>query len=856
MRWRATLFSADVRYALRSFRRAPGPAAVIVLTLALGLGATTAIFSVVNAVLLQPLPYPNSDRLVRIVETVPPGNGRPAIRTTSMRHEDFESWRTNATMLSHVAASAAITLTRTVRTADGAAALNGAQISPALFEMLGLAPILGRGLLPDEERPDAGVVVLNESTWRRHFAADPDIVGSTLLLDGSPHVVVGVMPAAFGPEEFWLPYVAVPPRPGAVTAVSVRARLRDGVSIENAAAQANGIGSRLRGTEVVPGAPPRFEIVRELEEATAHAAPALRLLMLAVGAVLLLVCTNVANLLLARGTRRYEEVAVRRALGATRGRIVRQVMTESLMLALLGGAVGLAFGYMAVAAVRATTAAALPQRFAQGLGPAVLPRLDEISIDLAAFGFAAVLSVAAAIVFGLWPALRLARTGEIRSQTPLAVRNARAGHALGTVQLALAMTLLVAAGLLLRSFVGVAQIETGFDPQQTLTFEVVMPGEYAAERRIAAAEQLIARLRAHPQVTSVGFTSAPPLQPGLNLPGGVPVLPPSVSMGMDFAPQGTSAEARNEEEDRDRGALRTQTRFVSSGYLQALGARLVEGRWFTGDEAAAAGMTVLVSRPFAQRYFPAGDAIGSTISMERPFGTMTIVGVVDDMRLRGLDRPPDRAIFIEPQQLVHAVQAARRAQLSFAADPYIFFTMRGFSTAFALRSNGDPLALADEVRAAAREVDVGIAVEHVMLAEDVISGITARPRFYALVLGVFGAIAALIAVIGIYGVLSYSVAQRTKEIGIRMALGAQRGAVRGLVLRQGGGMTAIGVCAGVLGAAGLSRYLEGMLVGITPLDATTYVVVAASFAAVAMLAVHLPARRATTLDPLVALRHE
>jgi len=847
-------FFSDVRYTLRLFRRAPGPAAVIVLTLALGIGATTAIFSVVNAVLLQPLPYPDSDRLVRIVENVPsPGNGWPDIRSTSMRHEDFEVWRTNATMLSHVAASSAVS--RTLRTADGAARLNGAQVSPALFAMLGLAPILGRGLLPDEERPDAGVVVLNEATWRRHFAADPDVVGSTLLLDGSAHVVVGVMPAAFGPEEFWIPYVAVPPRPGAFTAVSVRARLGDGVSIENAAAQANGIGSRLRGTQVVRGGRPRFEIVRELEDATAHAAPALRMLMLAVGAVLLLVCTNVGNLLLARGTRRYEEVAVRRALGATRGRIVRQVMTESLMLALLGGAVGLALAYVGVAAVRATAAADLPQRFVQGLGPAVLPRLDEISIDLAAFGFAAVLSVAAAIVFGLWPALRLARAGELRSHTPAAVRNARAGHALGTVQLALAMTLLVAAGLLLRSFVGVVRVETGFDPQRTLSFEVVMPGEYAAERRIAAAEQLIARLRAHPQVTSVGFTSAPPLQPGLNLPGGVPVLPPSASIGMSFAPQGTSAEARNEEEDRDRGALRTQTRFVSSGYLQALGARLVEGRWFTGDETAAAGMTVLVSRRFAQRYFPAGDAIGSTISMERPFGTMTIVGVVGDMRLRGLDGPPDRAIFMEPQQLVHAVQAARRAQLSFA-DPYIFFTMRGFGTAFALRSSGDPLALADEVRAAAREVDAGIAVEYVMLAEDIISGITARPRFYALVLGVFAAIAGLIAIIGIYGVLSYFVAQRTKEIGIRMALGAQRGAVRRLVLRQGGAMTAIGVCVGVAGAAGLSRYLEGMLVGLTTLDATTYVVVAMAFAAVAMLAVYFPARRATTVDPLVALRHD
>jgi hypothetical protein len=343
----------------------------------------------------------------------------------------------------------------------------------------------------------------------------------------------------------------------------------------------------------------------------------------------------------------------------------------------------------------------------------------------------------------------------------------------------------------------------------------------------------------------------------MTFPGEVPVLPRPVSMGRDFVPQGTSPdEIRAEEEDNPAMELRTQTRFVSSGYLQALGVPLVEGRWFTGEETAATGMTALVSRRFAQRYFPADDAIGSTISMEPPIGTMTIVGVVEDMRLRALDMPPDRAIFLEPQQHVHAVQAARRARSFFDGDPYLMWTLRGPSMAFALRSNGDPLALADEVRAAAREIDAVIAIDHVMLAEDIISGIAARPRFYALVLGAFGAIAGLIAIIGIYGVLSYSVAQRTKEIGIRMALGAQRGAVQGLVLRQGGAMTAIGVCAGLAAAAGLSRYLEGMLVGLTTLDATTYVAVAATFAAVAMLAVYLPARRATAVDPLVALRHE
>jgi putative ABC transport system permease protein len=834
--------AADTRYALRAFARTPGLTLITVLTLALGLGATAAIFSVVNAVLLRPLPYAEPERLVQVVENVPAEesfSGAP-MRMSSMNQDEFVWWRERVRTLSHMAVT--MSENRTLASRDGAVRLTGASVSPALFAMRGLPPLLGRGLLPDEERPDAGVIVISEATWRRYFAADPGVVGTTMVLDGRAHTIVGVMPPAFGNEAFWTPYTVAPPQPGAVTVISVTARLADGVSLEAANAEANVLGAQLRGFTPEPDAPPRFEIVRELDQTTARVAPALRVLVLATSVVLLIVCTNVANLMLVRGTRRQHEIAVRRSLGATPGRIARQVLTESVVLAVLGGIAGAALAYAGVELLKAAATSDLPLRFARALGPTILPRIEEIAVDPVVLAFVAALSVATGALFGSLPAIRLSRFGEPgrgpSTQTTAAVREMRVGRALATVQLALAMTLLVGAGLLLNSFFKLASVDAGFDPRGVLHFELVIPGDYTPEQKLAVSEELVARLGSYPAVSSVGFTDSPPLQRAVLLASG-------------WVPEGrTAAEVRAEEAGLTM-EQQTQSRRASGGYLRALGARLLAGRW-PDEPGVSVALRGVVSRPYAQHYFAERNPVGATI--QTGLGPVTIVGVVDDIHLRGLDAEPERIVFVDPRDELAAQRAQQRGPTPLADR--IFLTMFTGSVAFAARTRGEPRALATDVRALVRQIDPALAVDNLMPLEQVLSGITTRPRFYAMLLGTFGAIAAFIAVIGIYGVLAYVVGQRTKEIGIRMALGAERDAVLKLVLRQGAAMVAIGVAAGLAGAIALTRTLEGMLFGLTTLDPATYTVVAAAFASVALFASYLPARRATRVDPLVALRYE
>jgi putative ABC transport system permease protein len=838
-------FCADVRYALRTLSKAPGLTAVSILTLALGIGATTAIFSVVNAVRLKPLPYANSDRLVKIVENIPAAEGMMGMpmRLAAVDLAELDDWR-KAETLSHVA----IVIGgqgRTLVTDDGGVQLYGTRVSPALFPMRGVQPLLGRGLLPDEERADADVIVLSEAVWRQHFGADPDVVGRTIVLEASSGMVlaadegrvltvVGVMPPEFGPEAYWTPFYAPPPARGR-SLLNATARLRDGVSLEAANAEISALGLALRGITPEPGAPPRFEVVRELDEATASVVPALRVLVAAVAAVLLIVCTNVANLLLVRGTQRQQEIAIRRSLGATRGRIIRLVLAESLTLAAAAGVLGAALAFGAVELLRATAIVDLPRRFQ--LGAAILPRAEEIAIDPTVLLFVGGLAVVTGALFGLWPALRLSRFGEkghnAAAQLSAAASNTRVGHVLATVQLACAMALLIGAGLLLNSFLKLAAVDAGFDARGVLSFDVVVPGSATAERRLEIAQALAARLREHPRVTAAGFSDRPPLTPGFWITA-------------TFVPEGMTAGEAREAENTLPPPQRTQTRNVSSGYLRALGAKLVEGAWLA-DSPSRADFTVLVSRPYAQRYFPGRSAVGATLSSGA--GTATIVGVVDDIHLGGLDGPPESVVFMEPGQSL----AAQRAH--WQGVDQVFLTIGG-GISFAARTDGDPLAIAADLRGIVRDIDPNLAVDSVIPMEAVLSGVTTRPRFYASLLSAFGAIAGFVAVIGIYGVLAYLVSQRTKEIGIRMALGAQRASVLRLVLRRGATMVAIGVMAGVLGALALTRYLEGMLYGITALDGATYAAVAAAFAAVALFASYLPARRATRVDPLVALRYE
>jgi predicted permease len=448
------------------------------------------------------------------------------------------------------------------------------------------------------------------------------------------------------------------------------------------------------------------------------------------------------------------------------------------------------------------------------------------------------------VLFGLLPALRLSKYGDrghtSASQLSTLVRNSRLGHVLAAVQLACAMALLIGAGLLVGSFLKLTGIDLGFDARGVLSFELVVPGDSTAQRKLEVTETLVARLEAHPRVTSAGFADLPPGT--------------SITFGsMLLIPEGkTGREIYEESRAEPPGAGTRQVR-VSPGYLRALGARLVAGEWL--DERAGADPAVLVSRPYADHYFPDRNAIGATLSVLGArdgvpvvTGVVTIAGVVDDLHLRNLDQAAERVVFIDARQAL----AAPRGPLGDRA----FLTVTVDSIAFAARTTGDPTSIISDLRAIARDIDPRLAIDAAVPMERIVSGLTTRPRFYAAILTTFGAIAVFIAVIGLYGVLSYVVSQRTKELGIRMALGARRGAVLELVLRQGALVVGIGVVCGIAGAAALTRYLAGMLYGLTALDPVVYALAAAAFTAVAMLAVYVPARRATTIDPLSALRHE
>jgi predicted permease len=832
--------AADIRYALRGFKRTRGLTIITVLTLAVGLGATAAIFSVVNAVLLRPLPYAEPERLVQIVEHVPAaeGFGGVAQRRAAMGNNDFDWWRQNSKTLSHIAMWQREGLT--FATVDGSVQLYGQRVSPSLFAMRGVPPLMGRGLLPDDERPDTDVVVVSEAMWREYFNSAPDIVGRRIELDGRARTVVGVMPPAFGEDAFWTPLIVVPTTgPGGFFGPA-QAQLASGVSLETASAEINALGLQLRGIEAEPGAEPRFEVVSSLDEQTAAVAPALRVLVVAVGIVLAIVCTNVANLLLVRGARRQQEIAIRRALGASRGRIVRQVLTECIMLAGFAGVVAIGFAFAGVGLLKATATAYVNPRFP--FASAVLPRLDEIAVDPAVLAFVLALSLVTAVVFGLLPALRLSRYGEVghtsASQLSAVAPTSRLGPALATVQLTFAMALLIGAGLLVNSFMKLTGIDTGLDPQGVLSFALVVPGDSTAERKLEVAETLVARLERDPRVTSAGFADIPPLTPGIIL-----------FMG-SFVPPGMTQTELNEEMRTQTANERTQTRIVSPGYMRALGARLVSGSWL--DDRASTGPAVLVSRPFAEQYFPDGNAAGATMTSGP--NVVTIAGVLDDLHLGALDNRPERAVFIDARQRLES-QRAMNVPPSPNADRG-FLTIGGSSITFAARTTGDPLDILPDLRAIARDIDPRLAVDAAAPMERIVSSLTTRPRFYAVLLSTFGAIAGFVAVIGIYGVLSYIVSQRTREIGVRMAFGAQRMAVLKLVLKQGATIVAIGVVLGIAGAAALTRYLEGMLYGLDPLDVATFAAVATAFAAVALLAAYLPARRATAVNPIVALRHE
>lgn len=809
----------DLRYACRQLARGPVFTAVVVLTLGLGIGSTTAMFSVVEAVLLRPLAYPEADRVVRIIERradqVNEIGYQQSLATVWAR--DLPVVRAQAPTLSHVGAYAGVTA-NVVTGPDDSARLEGARVSPAVFDMLGARPARGRAFLVTEEAPSSEpVVVISHAMWQRHLGGQADVLGRSLAVDGKPFTIVGVMPAGFQfPDAqalFWLP-LTLDGR--TMLRVAPIARVADGITLEAASANIDAVVRQIRKTEPrMPGRPStagesRFEVRTIQEHLVAPVRPLLVVLALAVAFVLLIACVNVTNLLLNRNAARRQELALRVALGASPGRVVRYVLTETLVVAACGGAAGVLFAFGAVAMLR-TLGASLARR---DLTPGVsIPRLEEIGIDGTALSFAVGITLCAGLLVGLLPIVRFAlarhvealgtRLSSVASVPAHASRPARA--ALLVTQTALATMALIGGGLLVHSFVKLSNVDPGYDASHLLTFGVRSSSQAGS---VAFSEEVAEHLRGLPGVKAVGyaeilpmvrFRTGGPLAPAHPMPAGTP--PPPVPLDM---------------------------RTVSHGFVAAMGMRIVEGRSLREDDERA----VLLNEALARTGFLGPRALGQQVRVAGRPEPFEVVGIVSDVRQYGLDQDPDPQVFVDARQLP-------------PGNPFPYF---------ALRVDGDPLDYVASVRDAVRQLDASAVVDNVATMGQVVSNSLSRPRLFAALGAAFALAAAFLAAIGIYGVTSYAVTQRTRELAVRLALGARPPELLAGVIRQSVTWTVAGLIVGVIGSIALSRYLQGVLFGITPADPVTFAVVSGLVFVVALVATFIPARRITRVDPLVALR--
>ncbi len=728
----------------------------------------------------------------------------------------------------------------TIRTLSGAgeaARLVGTRLTPSMFSMLGASPALGRPLRAEEAVPGADtVIILSHSTWQRYFGGSDTVIGQVAMFDGKPHSIVGVMPAGFAfpdPEtEFWMPFVA---EASDTRRLGVTARLQRGVTMAAAADEMASMIPELRnesagGAPPLPSGVPRFEVARLLDLTVAPVRPALLLLAGAVGFVLVIACLNVANLLLARSADRQREMAVRLAVGARRSRLIRQTLTESLLLAVVGGlaGVGLAFGGVRLLQ---RLGASLPRR---DLGPVPsLPRLGEIEIDGSVLLFTVVISILTGVLFGLAPAMRLSESRQmtaLRSATVASgsgfnlFRGERVQGLLVVVEIAVAMVLLIGGGLLIHSFVKLSQVNLGYDPAHVLSFQISLPAGRTDLELRRLADRLVERLQTLPQVRAVGYVEALPntMVSGRSVPlRTTPQMPASIRRGM---PGAFAAEAPD-------------TRLVSKDFLSSLGIQAIAGRTFGENDGRGQPQVLVINETLARSGLLGATPLGRHVYAlgDRPW---EVIGIVGDVRQFG---PAQRA---EPQLFIDFRQVPESLRLS------------GVGLYFTVRVDGDSTALVPNVRTISRELDSQTIVDNIAPLEQLVSNAVARPRLYAVLLGIFAIVAVLVAAIGIYGVMSHAVTRRTREIGIRVALGANRPAVMALILRQSLVLTAVGITLGAGGAVALTGSLEHMLFGIKPLDAPTYAAVSVLYAAVATVAAYVPARRATQVDPLIALRDE
>ncbi len=808
----------DIRYGIRGLLKRPGFTAIAVITLALGIGANTAIFSVVNAVLLRPLAFQNPGQLVTLWER----NPKQGYEQNPPAAGNFVDWREQNRVFAQMAIYAPSRKFNLSR-GDQPERINGAAVSSSLFDLLGVRPDLGRTFSSEDEQPGKDqVALISKSLWQRHFSADGNPVGRQITLDNKTYTIVGVMPEGFQfpggsgtvlriftPEvaELWVPLVldADTLSQRSAHSLNVIARLKPGITVEQATAEMDVIQQRIEKQYPTFYVGSNVKVVPLAEQIVGKARRPLLVLWGAVAFVLLISCANVANLLLSRSSSRKKEFALRAALGAGCLRIIRQLLTESLLLSFAGGITG-------------TLLAAWGVQVVSTIVPSDFPRRGEIAIDGWVLGFTLLISMLTGIIFGLAPAIQSTKM-DLTEALKASGRNSAGSshrHSLRSLlvmsEMAMALVLLIGAALMIQSFLRLRQVGAGFTSDNVLTMEVSLPlSSYPPERRPVFFQQLLERTRSVPGVQVVAAAKHLPLS-GDN---------------MNFA---FDIEGQPFPPGRSPGA---DVRFVTADYFKALRISLIKGRAFSESDGPQAPHVLLINKAMADRFFPNEDPIGKRLQLGINSFAGQIVGIVGNVKHVGLDAEVNDEVYLP------------YSQGPFALDMTLL-----------ARTTGDPMSLSGVIRNELATLDKQVSIGKVRTMDTIASESVAQPRFRTLLLGLFGIAALLLASIGIYGVMSYAVTQRTQEIGIRMALGAQVGDVRKLVIRNGMTLALIGVAIGLAGAYALTRLMASLLFGISSTDVPTFAAISAGLVAVALIACYIPARRATKVDPLVALRYE
>jgi putative ABC transport system permease protein len=796
----------DIRHGIRVLASKPIYTFIAVLTLALGIGASSAIFSVVNAVLLRPLPYPDSERIVRLWEN----DAQRSRPKTPLSPANFVDWASRNQVFDEIGAYQSWSANLTgLREPDR---LQGALVSASVFQLLGVTPQIGRPFLPEEDQPGHNlVVVVSDSLWRRLLDSDPTILSKSVTINGKSYSVIGVMPPGFdfpSKAEIWSPiaFDADDLSGRGTRYVSAIARLKNGVTVLQAQANMESIAAQLANQYPKTNEGYGATVIPLYEQIVGDIRPALLILLGAVTFVLLIACVNVSNLLLARAATRQREFAVRLAIGATRSRLIQQLLTESLVLALLGGALGILLAYKGLGILLA-------------LNPAKVPRINEITIDTGVLLITILISILTGLTFGILPALKATKPN-VNEALKEGDRSSGSGFSgrrflnmLVIAEVSLSFVLLVGAGLMVKSFFRLLSVDSGFNPHNVLTMQISLPSyKYSdTDKQAAFYEQLVERVRSLPGVTSAGTITYLPLS-GSNMEW--------IFSIQDHAPMDGEEQ------------LTAEYREISSDYFRAMGIPLVKGREFTANDKKGAPGVIIINGSMARRFFPGEDPIGKVIGFGKKPDWREIVGVVGDVRHFSLDKES------KPEAYVPHLQ-----------DPWR-------SMALVVRTTSDPMQMARSVRSEVFAVDPEQPVYSVASMESLINDSVEPQRLSMLLLTMFAAIALILASVGIYGVMAYSVSQRTHEIGVRMALGANPLDVCKMVLGQGMRLIVIGVLLGISAAYILTGVMSSLLYNVSRADPMIFGGITAILAFVALVANYVPARRATKVDPMIAIRYE